>query len=719
MSTPVVLGAAGEAATRAPVSSRLRVGVDVGGTFTKAVAIETRPFRLATQVVVPTSHHHPAGVTHGVAEALRRLLADLGADREGIDLVAFSTTQAMNALLEGDVPRVGVVGLGAKPNLRKARKRTRVGEIALAPGRVLGTEHEFLDVGSGLDPEQLDGALAALSQRGCGSIAVSAAFAVESPDLELAVAERAREYGLPACCGHQLSGAYGLETRTVSAAINAAVLPVVERTGGLVGKALAEAGLEVPLLVLRGDGGAMSVGSFRERPSLSIGSGPAAGVAAALHQADAHDAVVVECGGTSTNVSVVRGGRPALRSIKVMGRPTCIRSIDSWVVGVAGGSMIRVGHRGIAGVGPRSAHLAGLPYACFAAAAELAGATATLFSPRPGDPEYVVVDAQSGRYALTATCAANALGLVPAGAHAHGSGDAARTAFTALAELLGGADAEKLARAALDAAVGQIRTSVEEALGAHELNADTPLIALGGSGMAFVPELARVLGMQLAAPDHPEVLASIGAAMTMIRVEVVRSSIREAVTERRLEAIGAAERACVDAGAEPGTVAVETTFDTSESLVRAVATGAVALEAGASDRSPLQDRDQARVAAQTLGIGAAELLWSSDFYAAYAQPGSGEQRAVAIVDRLGSVPLVESARQIVVAGAADFLAELERAIERESLNLGIASLIPRVTIACGPRLLDLSDSRRPAELLASARVALAEHRGDAIAVIAR
>ena len=711
----------GSAAGRLATETRLRVGVDVGGTFTKAVAVDPWPFRLAAEAVVATSHGHQAGVMHGVAKALRLLLAELGPDRERIDLVAFSTTQAMNALLEGDVPRVGVIGMGAKPNLRKARKRTHVGEIALAPGRVLETEHVFLDVGSGLDPGELDPALAQLRDRGCGSVAISAAFAVESPELELAVAERAAELGLPACCGHQLSEAYGLETRTVSAAINAAVLPVVARTGGLVQEALAEAQLEVPLLVLRGDGGAMSVDSFRARPSMTVGSGPAAGVAAALHQAKAHDAVVVECGGTSTNVSVVCGGRPALRSIKVMGRPTAIRSIDSWVVGMAGGSMIRIGRRGIAGVGPRSAHLAGLPYACFAEPADLEGARAVPIAPRPGDPEYVAIDARGGRYALTATCAANALGLVGAGSHAAGSRRAAEAGFAALAELLGRGDGEALSRAVLDAGVAQIRISVEEALRSHELGADTPLIALGGSGTAFVPELARSLGLRHLEPEHPEILASIGAAMTLIRVEVARSSTREAVTERRLEAIEAAERACVDAGAAPGTVAVETTFDTAENVVRAVATGAVALEAGAVGRSPTPEADQADIAARALAVdrAAVEALWRSDFYAAYAERGRNGDGTVVIVDRLGSVPIVESSKRIVVGGAADFIPRLERAIEEASLNLGIASLIPRVTIACGPRLLDLSDSRRAEELLASARAALAEQRGEAIAVIAR
>ena len=175
--------------------------------------------------------------------------------------------------------------------------------------------------------------------------------------------------------------------RTVSAAVNASILPVVERTASVVEDALEEAGLDVPLLVLRGDGGAMSAEAFRRRPSFTIGSGPAAGVAAALHQLGLSDAIVVECGGTSSNVSVVKRGRPVVRSLRVMGRPTCVRAVDSWVVGAAGGSMALLKRRSVAETGPRSAHIARLPYACFARPAGLAGAELELVAPRAGDPE--------------------------------------------------------------------------------------------------------------------------------------------------------------------------------------------------------------------------------------------------------------------------------------------------------------------------------------------
>ena len=84
--------------------SRLRVGIDVGGTFTKAVAVCPATRELRAHAAVPTTHSHDHGVAQGVADALRSLLTRV--DGDSIELVAFSTTQAMNALLEGDVGRV-------------------------------------------------------------------------------------------------------------------------------------------------------------------------------------------------------------------------------------------------------------------------------------------------------------------------------------------------------------------------------------------------------------------------------------------------------------------------------------------------------------------------------------------------------------------------------------------------------------------------------------
>lgn len=697
----------------------LRVGIDVGGTFTKAVAIEGAPLELRGQAVVTTSYGHEAGVSAGVAAALGELVGGLGDRAADIESVAFSTTQAMNALLEGDVPKVGIVGLGARPDLRKARKRTRVGSVALAPGRKLETEHTFVDMTAGLDKAAVIEAVEMLIEGGCEAIAVSGAFAVDAPEFELKVAEIAAARGIPACCGHQLSGAYGLETRTVSATINAAILPAVEQAAHLVEQAMQQAGLDVPLLVLRGDAGAMDIESFRKRPSFTVGSGPAAGVAATLHQLGLREGIVLECGGTSSNISAIVDGRPVLRSIKVMGRPTAIRSIDSWVAGIAGGSMVRLDRRNVGGVGPRSAHGAGLPYACFADPSELAEAVVSTVSPKPGDPDdYVVIEARGGRFALTTTCAANALGLVPPSAHAFGSRQSAELAFSALGRTIS-QDPQALARASHEVAVGQLRATVEEAARASGLPSDAPIVALGGAAEAVSPRLAELCGRELVRPGNPEILASIGAALTLIRVELERSA-RAVDAGHREELMRDAEMQCLEAGAAPETIGTEVSYDSEAGLLRVVATGAVALEAGAATRRPRRRDELVAAAAEALGVKPEVLVVvsESDFYLActHDEPGAGN-RQVAIVDRLGGVVFSGAVKAIVVGTGPGFACDLAVAVDASSVNLGLGSLLPKVVVASGSQLVDLSDSRGREDLLEGALRAVNPSE-SAVAVVA-
>lgn len=639
---------------------------------------------------------------------LTDLLDQLGPAKSRVELVAYSTTIAMNALLEGDVAKVGVVGIGTGSNARLARRRTSVGDIRLTQDRQLLTKHIFLDSGDLCDQE-VDLALDKFVAAGCVSLAVSGAFSVDDAEAEKMVVARARERGIPACAGHELTGAYGLETRTVSAAINASILPLVESTAAIVAESLESAGIDVPLLVLKGDGGAMSIDSFRNAPSFTIGSGPAAGVAAAVHQLGVTDALIVECGGTSSNISIVKRGRAALRTLRVMERPTAIRTVDSWVVGAAGGSMGQLRRRGFAETGPRSAHVSNLPYACFASVHELAGAELELIAPRDGDPEtYATLHTDQRRWAVTATCAATALGL----SGAAGDQAAAAAAFELVAKRIRRSP-ERAARELLDRAVDRIARVVDEAAKAHDFPADVPVVALGGAGPILVPEVARQLGRPLVVPDNPEVLSSIGAALSLIRAEVVRSATGG--SERRV-ATRSAQQACVEAGAAPHTVTVETLFDHETSLIRAVATGAVALQSGISGRPRASGELRLAAAASALRRDEddLEMVTETDFYRVYSGNGKG---GCAVVDGGGTVPLAEDAKCVLHGNVESLIEQLGSAVAAQSVNLGLAELAPRVVLVRGPNIIDLSDARSASDILSAAREELAGHEGEAVAVV--
>src|SRR5450631_4094856 len=131
-------------ASGATPSRNYRIGIDVGGTFTKAVLIDNGTREVVGRHSVLTTHAHASGVAAGVVEVFRKVLANTGAAPENVVFLAHSTTQATNALLEGDVASVGVLGMASGKAAHLAQMQSHIAAIELAPGRVLATANRFL-----------------------------------------------------------------------------------------------------------------------------------------------------------------------------------------------------------------------------------------------------------------------------------------------------------------------------------------------------------------------------------------------------------------------------------------------------------------------------------------------------------------------------------------------------------------------------------------------
>ena len=653
----------------------VRVGVDVGGTFTKAVAFDLGLGRIVAEEIVPTTHGASEGVAAGVVACVAAIARQVGADN--IELVTHSTTQAVNALLEGDVGTVGVIGLGRVPELKRARRRTQLSQVELAPGKYLKTVPAFFDVTAGLDEQAVVAELVRMREQGVGSVCVAEAFAPDDATNETRVAELATEQGLAACASTELSGLYGLELRAVTAAINASILPIAVRTAGFVADGVRAAGIHAPVMVMRGDGGATDLAGFRRAPAKTLYSGPAASVAGALRYADVADAVVVEIGGTSTNVAAVRNGRPALSYVQVASHATAVRAVDVRVVGVAGGSMLRL-HRGRRGrlsvhaVGPRSAHIGGYRYACFVPAQILVGAVLDLVAPRAGDgADYAVLRLPDGELiAVTNTCAANALGVPRPDDYCYAHPAAALAAFSVVGQALG-LDGQIVAEQMLQASTEAVAELVHALIVTQKLR--TPrIVAVGGGAGGLGRATAALLGIECTVPEGAAVISSIGDALSLVRVERERTvdALDGAMARRLMTEV---EAEAIAAGASPGSLEVRLEERPESGTVRAIATGAVGLLAGAvPGRRPATEAEIRAAAAAGSVVAGSGQYWTVV---------AGNH--IEVLDRFGD-PTAS------ITGELSRFDDLAEAVLRNTRYRGPVTLRPSVWVIDRSQLIELS-----------------------------
>ena len=147
-------------------ASSIRIGIDVGGTFTHAVAIDALSLEVLGHAKVPTTHESKSGVAQGVIESLNSVFKDLNISPDKVSFIAHSTTQATNALLEGDVAVVGILGMGGGATAWLAAQQTKLGKISLGQGYFLKTCHYFIDTSKGINKETIIRAFASLKDAG-------------------------------------------------------------------------------------------------------------------------------------------------------------------------------------------------------------------------------------------------------------------------------------------------------------------------------------------------------------------------------------------------------------------------------------------------------------------------------------------------------------------------------------------------------------------------
>lgn len=330
----------------------LLLGVDTGGTYTDAVLIRDEQEVIASAKALTTRHD----LAVGIGAAIAAVLESSGADVAEIGMASLSTTLATNALVEGQGGRVGLVYVGFRERDLDSHGLSEAlgGDPALV---IAGGHNHAGGEANPLDKEALSAWLE--TDRGISAYAVAAQFATRNPAHEQEVAELIRgATGRPVSCSHHLSARLNGPKRALTALLNARLIGMIAR---LIEKAegkLAELGIDAPLMVVRGDGALISAAQARARPIETILSGPAASIVGARWMTGAEHALVSDIGGTTTDVAVLRGGRPAIDPAGAQVGPwrTMVEAVAMRTTGLGGDSEVHVNDEGLVGgvtLGPR------------------------------------------------------------------------------------------------------------------------------------------------------------------------------------------------------------------------------------------------------------------------------------------------------------------------------------------------------------------------------
>lgn len=550
---------------------RYRIGIDVGGTFTHAAVINADTLELIAKEKVPTTHYSKEGVAQGVSCVLENIIKKIKlffADE--ILLVAHSTTQATNALLEGDVEKVAIITVGNGLEGKRAASETNLKEVKINNTHFILTNNVYIEENNDIE-SKIKAEAEKLINDGFKTYVAASPFSVENPEKENLIVNIFDALNFPCTPTYEISLVYGLRTRTRTCIVNAAILPKMLQVAKFTLDCINNLGLKTSLMVMRSDGGIMEIKEMYKRPILTILSGPAASVAGALNYAKASDAIFIEVGGTSTDISLIYQGKPIIKMAKIGGNPMFIKTLDITTLGIAGGSLPRIKNKNITTVGPRSAHIAGLPYITFSKKGELTNLKVNTFAPLKNDPnDYLYLENNNGKkFAFTPSCAATYLDL-----RNDGNKECCELALEILSHYLK-KEKKQIAKEILELSLQIMLPTVEELIKMHPLDKQDILLLGGGGGAEnYLRPLAEKLKMNYKICNHGDVISSIGAALAMLK-ESQEKSVINPTEEDILNLRKKVEEKILSQGANPETLETKIEVDEKKQLVRATAIGSL------------------------------------------------------------------------------------------------------------------------------------------------
>jgi N-methylhydantoinase A/oxoprolinase/acetone carboxylase beta subunit len=502
----------------------LRVGVDVGGTFTDVMLWDDAGKRLATHKLPST----PSDPALAMLDGLREITAPLGLRVADLDQLLHGTTVATNIVLERNGSVVGMVTTEGFRDIiyvgRHRRPHTfsiyqdlpwREPSLVARKHRLAVRERVIPPTGEVLVPLDEDGvrdAARRLGAAGVEAVTVCFLFSFLQPEHERRAIEILREE-LPEmylCASHETVPLHREYERFSTTCLNAYIGPKTSRYLARMREAMAAEAPETEFHLMASNGGIVTIDGAVERPVSLLMSGPAAGIVGGIfvgRLAGAEDVITLDVGGTSADIGVAPSGRLRMKHLydtNIGGYDVMLPMVDMDTIGAGGGSLARVDAGGLLRVGPQSAGAAPGP-ACYAR----------------GGTEPTATDAQVVLGRLRAeTFLGGRMPIEP---------ERADVALDGLASTLGVSRDE--------AAMGVVRILNHNMERAIELNSvrkgydprDFALVAFGGAGPLSACDVAHELSIPLViVPRHPGITSALGLLATDLKVEVARTVMLEA-----------------------------------------------------------------------------------------------------------------------------------------------------------------------------------------------
>jgi len=477
------------------------LGLDVGGTFTDAVIIDDH--RVVASAKRRTTKDN---LMQGIGEALDAVLA--GCNTSNIEQVTLSTTVVTNTIVEEKEQVVDLyVVTGPGRNVDDI--------FPVNPIYLQGyTDHRGIVVERTPTNVVRDIAEMVQSHSGTDLAAVSAKFGVRNPQEELSITEELKGKYNTISNGSLLSGSLNFPRRTISAYFNTAVTPVFTVFKKNVESALSMRNINAPLHILKADGGSLPMEHMVSRPVETAFTGPAATVLglSALGAIGEEHTVALDIGGTTTDISLWKQGRPLMtkNGVSIREYPSAVRSFAVTSVGIGGESVVRIVDSDVT-VGPERV----------GPSLALGGAEPTL-----GDALIVLGYASYG----DTTLAEQAMEVL-----ANRLNTSAKNGTTQIQQQLTGAmTASDMARLVVDKALQIIQRGIDEVVTAENkrpiyvvadiVNPDVfvpaQIVVVGGTAPSLGPSIGEYLNLPVTIPENAEVANAIGAALALSTIEL-------------------------------------------------------------------------------------------------------------------------------------------------------------------------------------------------------